>query len=942
MIQADIAAARKNLPAFIERNGGTWRGLTLETLRDGGCGFIGDWTSPDSRLAGTYQTPTPRLIIPTPNHYLARLTVPIENFSETQRKFIRPKQHIGNKETFNIIAALEAISKNPDAFITAVEGEIDAMSIWQATNAKFPTIAISGADNYKMALKCLAAPEVYGYNIKKIRLLIVLDPDDAGRKAAPKFRQACIEAGIPAVVRFLTDEVCKIDFNDALCGENGADRINDFFNSISEGLTAEFETAEKEIADLQAQKSAELNFASVHNLERAPVGKTSAATDDTRQRDPRDYFETPPEYEADLLQAMLDAINVADLTRTQWLAVMTALKNLGVDYAVADEFNRRDPDRYNEKNNLSTWNSVKEPYGIEVIVAYARADGFDFKSFYYRWYQEHPEYSKPHSRNRTFAQDTHNGTGTFQPDDSPYHIPQDDNFWQKIFYKPFTNLGDAKRIAAAFGEHIRYATDTDSWYIYRDGVWNFAGSKDSALYPYARAMADYIAVRAAKLDKAVTELSEKEIAEHNAGTKIEKSDSEQKQSEQLREDSIAAKKLAGRWQEHKNQSAAIKLMKGDPRILITSDKFDQKPFLLNVANGTINLRTGKLQSHNPTDLLAKKSDVVYDSNKRSTEFDDFMVDILPDEMTRRAVLRFCGYCLTGVSIEERALFIHGDGGNGKSTLCLILKMVLGNLATTLNIHTFLQHRIEKDPDAPTPEISKLIGVRLALADEIPPDKRLDAANFNRLTGNDPIPFRRLHCEASINTKPTHKIIFDGNNLPRLDDPHSDALNRRLLIAEFPRKFTEENCDTTLKVRLLKLENLTGALTVMVEECLAWQRDLAASKAKHDAGEKVKVTGLLEPDAMKQAKQAYFDENDWFKVFVEDNCTLGVDGEISRKDFIDHLKCDCPQARLLGTQTLTKMIESLSGVEYQRTRSGYKFFGIDWTDNLQQKTFDDRA
>ena len=170
LIHDDIARAQENLDSLPE---GARRGLTLDTLREFGCGFIGDWTSPKSRIGNYYETPTPRLIIPTANHYLARLIVPVENFPESQRRYIKPKAHAGTKEPFNLPAALEDLEKTPTKILVVTEGEIDAMSIYQC--APLPIVATGGTSGWQ---KLLAELKAGGYGTSKtIRLLIMFDPD---------------------------------------------------------------------------------------------------------------------------------------------------------------------------------------------------------------------------------------------------------------------------------------------------------------------------------------------------------------------------------------------------------------------------------------------------------------------------------------------------------------------------------------------------------------------------------------------------------------------------------------------------------------------------------------------------------------------------------------------------------------------------------------------
>ena len=100
-IRDDINNSQHNIENFLENVGGKWRGLTINTFQHFHCGYIANWVSPKSRVHNTFSTPTPRLIIPSGKHYLARLTVPIDSFDEKSQKYIRPKQHAGKKFPFN-------------------------------------------------------------------------------------------------------------------------------------------------------------------------------------------------------------------------------------------------------------------------------------------------------------------------------------------------------------------------------------------------------------------------------------------------------------------------------------------------------------------------------------------------------------------------------------------------------------------------------------------------------------------------------------------------------------------------------------------------------------------------------------------------------------------------------------------------------------------------
>lgn len=234
-IRADLILAKKNLSTLPEK---ARRGLSLDTLRQFGCGYIPNWIHPKLRLAGTFSTPTPRLIIPAGDHYLARLTVPIERFDEKTRQYIREKQHAGTKSPFNI----ENITVDTLTIIT--EGEIDAMSIAQVSaNFQNPitVTATGGAANYHSFIQTLQS-----YSFDDVpRFLILFDSDETGRLNAPKFVTELLRLGYPAVVKFLSDNISKLDANDILQQPNGDKKLADKISTLVTAAQSELDALTK-------------------------------------------------------------------------------------------------------------------------------------------------------------------------------------------------------------------------------------------------------------------------------------------------------------------------------------------------------------------------------------------------------------------------------------------------------------------------------------------------------------------------------------------------------------------------------------------------------------------------------------------------------------------------------------------------------------------------
>ena len=723
MIRADIAKAQANLDSLPEN---ARRGLKIETLREFGCGFISNWTSPDSRIGNYYETPTPRLIIPSGDHYLARLVVPVENFAENQRDYIKPKAHAGTKGIFNA-AVIDTVKET--WFLTVVEGEIDAMSIWQAIPT--PVVAVGGVSGWKKLrdhLKKLG----YGFDGKAIHVLIAFDSDDSGRKAASEFKDALIDEGIPAATHFLSNEDSKLDFNDLL-REKGSPAIEDWFDSFHKELEAEFAAAENESHARQAKRAAE----------------AAAEANKPRTDDP-------------------DVVKL-------------------------------------------------------------------------------------------------------------------------LFDMPWNDVANSRRLILAYSDVFRYIDKSERWLTYDDGAW-FIGSKaNSALYPVAIQMYDLLKSKRPKNVSA------------------------------SRSDDI--EKGITQWGKKINISAAIELLRNAPAITITPNDLNTRPELLNVANGTVDLTTGILYPHRspklPQDFITKKINVPYIPDARSPIVDGFFKSILPDEETRAALLRFLGYCTTGFARERVALFIWGEGGNGKSTLVLALLTLMGEYACELPVKTLLLNRFDTDGDKATPAIASLFYKRFAFVDEIPSSSTLDETKFKYLTGDNPITGRNLNENFITINHPSHKLILSGNHMPELKDPNDPALQDRLIRVDFPRRFTKDapDFDPLLKDKLLTPEAQQALLALLVRNAVGYCR-----------------AGLLESPSMKAAKHNYLIEQDFISEFISENCERDDDTSILRPEFIRRIKNDCDGAKGMSTQAICSAIKKIPSIKIYKSHGVWIVKGLKWRDD----------
>jgi putative DNA primase/helicase len=283
-----------------------------------------------------------------------------------------------------------------------------------------------------------------------------------------------------------------------------------------------------------------------------------------------------------------------------------------------------------------------------------------------------------------------------------------------------------------------------------------------------------------------------------------------------------------------------------PQFAATVRNLDADPYLLNVANGTIDLRTGELRPHAPADRITKVARAAYTADAPTRAWTAFLARVLPDDDVRAYVQRVAGVALLGKVIEHVLPILTGTGANGKSTFYKALCFALGDYAGTAEPDLFM-HR----PTAhPTGEMD-LLGRRLIVVSESERDRRLAEATMKRLTGGDPIRARRMR-QDFIEFEPSHLPLLITNHLPKVsgDDP---AIWRRLRVIPFAVEIPAEERD----------EHLDDRLQAEADAILTWAVDGWADYRRRG--------GLDDPAVVVVATAAYQKASDAVARFIDDMC-----------------------------------------------------------------------
>lgn len=486
-----------------------------------------------------------------------------------------------------------------------------------------------------------------------------------------------------------------------------------------------------------------------------------------------------------------------------------------------------------------------------------------------------------------------------------FQKPFDDELRRFYFFGGTSDLTNARRIERFADGRLKFLTDDEIWLTWQDsGFWCKGSKENHCVLPLAFKLSDKLKAEFVAFEKKLN--AQKKTIEASIESGEQSTKEEATRLKKIEENRKNAAAVSTAFKSKSKVSNAISLLKGCDSIRITSDDLDRHKNLLNVQNGVVDLQTGKLYRHDPKYLITQQCRAAYDPNARSPLIEKFLVDIMPDEATRAALIRWLAYCLTAETCEEKFMVLLGKGANGKSTLTRVLSTLLGDYAAQIPRDALVVHRFSP-ANSHTAALNPLANARFATSEELPQSAMIDSSLVKSLTGSDLMPLRGLHQEYKT-FRPTAKVNLSSNFTPKFENASDKGLIRRLLVAPFLQEFLGKECDPRLKEKLLQPENQRALLALLVDDAQEWYRN-----------------GLLISDAMTKATKENLDASDFVADFLNEFTETG-DYETPRRELLDKLKEKYPQARDFNDRDLCQIIER-HDVAYKRKKFGFVFVGV---------------
>jgi len=240
-----------------------------------------------------------------------------------------------------------------------------------------------------------------------------------------------------------------------------------------------------------------------------------------------------------------------------------------------------------------------------------------------------------------------------------------------------------------------------------------------------------------------------------------------------------------------------------PDLVITDDK----GYIANVKNGLLDIYTRELKPHSPTFVSLIQYPVAYDPQAKCPVWESCMdawMDGEEKEEKKLMLQQFCGYILSSSMLYDKALFLVGDGGNGKSTFVDTISMIIGRDSTS---------HIDLESLYSTFGMHGLIGKRLNVIEEVH-GNYYQSNKLKKLISGEKVTID-IKYKPQFSFRPQAKFMFAVNIMPRVDDT-STATERRICAVVFGNNF-RDNPNTQLRSDGgLLAQELSGILNWMLE------------------------------------------------------------------------------------------------------------------------------
>jgi P4 family phage/plasmid primase-like protien len=416
----------------------------------------------------------------------------------------------------------------------------------------------------------------------------------------------------------------------------------------------------------------------------------------------------------------------------------------------------------------------------------------------------------------------------------------------------YSDIGQAKVLVREYGDELKYTNATDflrfDGECWREDKQMAIGAVEEFLDLQLQDAMDEVAraedaLEAAGVPRAVI----------NAGVKELQKEADEKQMPLvfMLMGAQTYLKFVQKRRDYKYIVSAANTAK--PMIAISVCDLDRNEFFINTPVATFDLRKGLAGElpHDPGDLITKITACSPGDEGMQLWLDALELFFCKDQSLIDYVQETVGMAAIGKVYQEHMIIAYGGGANGKSTFWNTIFRVLGNYAGKLSAEA-LTMSCKRNVK---PEMAELKGKRLIISSEMEEGMRLNTAVVKQLCSTDEIQAEKKYKDP-FSFVPSHTLVLYTNHLPKVG-ANDDGIWRRLIVIPFNAKIAGKS-DIKNYADFLFEHAGSAVMSWIIEGA-----QKAIAKEFH--------TKL--PQVVKDAIQAYREDNDWLGQFLEECCEV---------------------------------------------------------------------
>ncbi|WP_353990023.1 phage/plasmid primase, P4 family [Pediococcus argentinicus] len=366
------------------------------------------------------------------------------------------------------------------------------------------------------------------------------------------------------------------------------------------------------------------------------------------------------------------------------------------------------------------------------------------------------------------------------------------------------------------------------------------------------------------------------------------------------------------WDVYINRAVADYVYSQALRLDVYDMPFEEAdPNLVAFKNGTYNFATGRLEDSKPENMLISYHDYDLDTIDKPTPYTDKLLSGMMGKDPVRLFEQYIGYMFYhSYTPIQSAIFLHGNGGEGKSTL---LNYIAHDVIGKNNVATVNPKDLAGDNRF---KAFQLFRKEANIVADIAKGYLQNTDILKTLTGGDGMDAEAKGMQG-INFTNYAKLLFSANELPKFSDT-SSGFQDRLIVIELINGDTRQSDNYFWDNQDMK--------------AVKNERDSFVYKCLKEFKKALDKRSFDQPQSVVEASKAWHKANDHFGEFLEEECeiNISIDKGARASDVVSAYKGFCQKnnySEKTTAQTITANLERLGVKKSKNYRS--------WTNNSQQ-------